>query len=43
MQATPLRAALALSAALVIAAPAQAQKITDEEAAAIATAALMKA
>lgn len=40
MQATPLRAALALSAALVIAAPAQAQKITDEEAAAIATAAL---
>lgn len=40
MQATPLRAALALSAALAIAAPAQAQKITDEEAASIASAAL---
>ncbi|MFL0671771.1 MAG: dipeptidase [Erythrobacter sp.] len=40
MQATPKRAALALTLALVLAAPAQAQRITEEQAAATARAAL---
>jgi membrane dipeptidase len=40
MQATPKRAALALTLALVLAAPVQAQRITEEQAAATARAAL---